>query len=571
MSRVTLLGGAYTTRSIIASANEAINLYPEANPPAGSPTVPSTYYPTPGLDLLSAPPTIEALRTLYPASNGMLYGVIGTNVYKISEVFTWTLLGTIADNTTPVSMADNGSVIVLVDGTVNGYAIDMTTDTFGAITDPDFYGATTVCYLDTYFVFNRPGTTQFYISLSNVTYEMLTGTVGAIYEGSVLSGGTLYTAGTYSNVPLTGGSGSGAQATVVVAGGAVTSVTITAGGSGYEIGDALSALAANIGGTGSGFSYSVDGIRGDAFDPLDIASKTGGADNIVGVFTVHGELWLVGRLTTEVWYNSGAADFPFQRIQGAFINHGCAAVYSVAQIDNSLVWFMQDYQGNCIVVMNEGYAVKRISPHGLEEEWQEYGTIANAIAYVHQIEGHAFYVLTFPSEDRTYAMDIATGLWHRRASIDGNGIKHRHRGNCYAFAYGYNLVGDYQNGNLYNLTNTVFTDNGTAIPRSVTFPHLVNDGKRQIYRSLQCDMATGLIEDGETADPPQIGLSWSDDKGYSYGNTVMQSMGATGQYIASVQWNRLGLARDRVFKLEWSANTNTALNGAWINAEACAT
>ena len=571
MARLQLLGGAYTTRSIIASANEAVNLYPEANAQSGSPTVPSTYYPTPGLELLSPPPTIEALRTLYPASNGTLYGVIGTNVYKISAAFVWTLLGTIADAVSPVSMTDNGSVIVLVDGSANGYAIDMTTDEYGAISSPLFYGATTVCYLDTYFIFNRPNTAQFYISLSNVTYEMLTGTVGAVYEGSILSAGTLYTTGTYTDVPLTGGTGSGAQATVVVSGGGVTEVTITAGGQDYQIGDTLSALAANIGGTGSGFSYSVDGVRGEAFDSLDIASKTGGADDIVGVFTVHGELWLVGRLTTEVWYNSGAADFPFQRIQGAFINHGCAAVYSVAPIDNSLVWFMQDYQGNCIVVMNEGYAVKRVSPHGLEEEWQSYGTISDAIGYTHQIEGHAFYVLTFPTADKTYCMDIATGLWHRRSSIDGNGVLHRHRGNCYAFAYGYNLVGDYQNGNLYNLTNSIYTDNGVAIPRSVTFPHLVNDGRRQIYRTFQCDMASGQITGGETASPPAIWLSWSDDKGFSYGNAVSQSMGATGQYLTSVQWNRLGLARDRVFKLEWSANTNTALNGAWITSDACAT
>jgi hypothetical protein len=75
------------------------------------------------------------------------------------------------------------------------------------------------------------------------------GSVGAI------TGGTLYTNGTYTNVPLTGGSGSGALATVVVAGGAVSSVTITNGGYRYLSTDTgLSAAAANIGGTGSGFS-----------------------------------------------------------------------------------------------------------------------------------------------------------------------------------------------------------------------------------------------------------------------------------------------------------------------------
>lgn len=74
--------------------------------------------------------------------------------------------------------------------------------------------------------------------------------------GSV-TGGTLYTNGTYTNVPLTGGTGSGAKATVVVSGAAVTTVTVTDGGEGYTVSDALSALAANIGGTGSGFTVPV--------------------------------------------------------------------------------------------------------------------------------------------------------------------------------------------------------------------------------------------------------------------------------------------------------------------------
>lgn len=569
--RLPLLGGAYTTRSLIASAQEAINLYPEVNPPDGQPTVPATAYPTPGLELLSAPPYVEAMRQAYRASNGAAYVVIGPRVYLVSNTFSFTLLGSLPNNTTPVWFADNGQVIVIVDGSAVGYAIDMTTNAYGAVTDPAFYGGTSAAYQDTFFIFNRPGTAQFYISLSNVTYDMLTGTVGAVYEGSIISGGTLYGDGTYTAVPLTGGSGSGAQATVTVAGGIVTIVAITAQGQNYVVGDVLSASSANLGGSGSGFTYSVDNVHGAAFDPLDIAAKTGSADNIVAAPTVHGELWLIGELATEVWYNAGAADFAFQRIQGAAVDHGCAAPYSIAAVDISLLWLSQDRQGACIVVMTEGYSVRRVSVHALEQEWQQYTDISDAIGYVHQIEGHAFYVLTFPTADRTYSYDLSTGQWHRRASIDGNGVLHRHRSNCFAFAYGYNLVGDYQNGNLYSMTNTVFTDNGVAIPRIRTFPHIVEDGKRVIYDGFQADMATGQIVGTDSANPPKVSLRWSDDRGFSFGNRVMQSMGATGQYLTSPQWQRLGMARDRVFEISWSANTDTALQGCWLRVRPCLT
>jgi hypothetical protein len=95
-------------------------------------------------------------------------------------------------------------------------------------------------------------------------------TIGAI------TGGSAYTTGTYFNVPLTGGTGSGALATVTVSGGAVTAVTITNGGLYYTAGGSLSAAAANIGGTGSGFSVLISTVTnsdgrswlGDNFDTV---------------------------------------------------------------------------------------------------------------------------------------------------------------------------------------------------------------------------------------------------------------------------------------------------------------
>jgi hypothetical protein len=91
-----------------------------------------------------------------------------------------------------------------------------------------------------------------------------------------ITGGSSYTNGTYLNVSLTGGSGSGAIANIVVSGGAVTSVTLVQGGSDYVIGDTLSAAASTIGGTGSSFSVPVATVGnslgtswlGDNFDTV---------------------------------------------------------------------------------------------------------------------------------------------------------------------------------------------------------------------------------------------------------------------------------------------------------------
>lgn len=99
-----------------------------------------------------------------------------------------------------------------------------------------------------------------------------------------LIGGSLYTNGTYTNVPLTGGAGIGALATIVVSGNVVTSVTLTNQGKVYLVGDILSASNANIGGTGSGFQITVSSLVAGSirpvYDPTTSVQPRWGNDDI---------------------------------------------------------------------------------------------------------------------------------------------------------------------------------------------------------------------------------------------------------------------------------------------------
>jgi hypothetical protein len=111
-------------------------------------------------------------------------------------------------------------------------------------------------YLDTY---NTQVVLGLIISGSGVPVNTY---VTAIKTSSIktlgaITGGAGYVNGTYTNVTLTGGSGSGAKATVTVSGGAVTAVTVTSRGAGYQVGNALSASNTELGGTGAGFSVPV--------------------------------------------------------------------------------------------------------------------------------------------------------------------------------------------------------------------------------------------------------------------------------------------------------------------------
>ncbi len=99
-------------------------------------------------------------------------------------------------------------------------------------------------------------------NLTDITPFSSTGSLnagGIVALGSITAGSGYDSGGTntYTNVPLTGGSGTGAQATIVVTAGAVTAVTITAVGTFYQVADTLSASNSNLGGSGSGFSVPV--------------------------------------------------------------------------------------------------------------------------------------------------------------------------------------------------------------------------------------------------------------------------------------------------------------------------
>lgn len=75
-----------------------------------------------------------------------------------------------------------------------------------------------------------------------------------------LTGGSGYVNGSYSAVPLINGAGNSALATITVSGGAVTSVTLTNPGKIYMVGDVLSAVNTNLGGSGAGFTITVSSL-----------------------------------------------------------------------------------------------------------------------------------------------------------------------------------------------------------------------------------------------------------------------------------------------------------------------
>jgi hypothetical protein len=163
---LNFVGPAYTARSLNFDASRCVNLYAEASGSGQSKTI-AMLLGTPGLIRFGTMGAAGVRGTLrFSATVGIV--VVGSEVYKIDQGGTGTKIGNITLAQTPVSMATNGTVIMLVTG-AEGYTVDPNANTVVQIIAPAFTGADRVDFIDGYFVFNKPGTQLFQITLLNST------------------------------------------------------------------------------------------------------------------------------------------------------------------------------------------------------------------------------------------------------------------------------------------------------------------------------------------------------------------------------------------------------------------
>ena len=285
-------------------------------------------------------------------------------------------------------------------------------------------------------------------------------------------------------------------------------------------------------------------------DALDFASAESSPDLLVGQVITHNEWWQFGEFTTEVRYPSDNA-FPFDRNSGATMDVGCIAAHSIRSIDNGVIWIGQDRNGSGMVYKVVGYQPQRISTTAIEEALRASTDLSQAVAYVYQLDGLTFWCVNAPGLTSTWCYEVSSGAWFEVCDLDALGQFKAGRATHHVAAFGLHLVGDAA-GNLYRMDRTVYTNNGDALVRMRISPNDVTPQReRKQYGEFVLDCTTGEAGQGIA---PVAELSWSNDSGATFGNPVMKSIGLVGERVPRVRWTRLGLARDRVWKLVFSGN-----------------
>lgn len=301
-----------------------------------------------------------------------------------------------------------------------------------------------------------------------------------------------------------------------------------------------------------------DSLDGQTWSGTQIIQRTDASDPWIAMIVQRSEVYAFGDKTGSVLYNSGASPFPLAVRPEGFFSVGCASAFSLAKFMGGIAWLGRTEAGNPAVYRMEGYTPVKISTPGLDWLIQGYAEavgIDDAIGWSYEREGHAFYVLSFPSSDRTYVYDGTTQKWHRRAYYDtATGQWMEYRPLFHTHCFDKNLVLDSDGAKMYAFSSTTYTDvGGTELRRVRQMPHVRSDNKRIYFGAseLECDRGIGVTA-GQGSDP-EVGLQVSNDNGNTWGVSRMRKVGKIGEYATRVRWEQGGSGRGRQWRL-WSSD-----------------
>ena len=179
--------------------------------------------------------------------------------------------------------------------------------------------------------------------------------IGAIANYPIVTnGGSGYADGTYYQVPLVGGTGNGAIATVTVSGGEVTEVAMAVKGNGYQVTDTLTSLAAYVDASISGTTMTVSNVIGGYLYP---------GQYVTGVSVTPGT-----KIVADISGNGGAGDYevsisqtvtPDENMACDFVAGGGFGWYiELTNVDvQNLVTLYQHETGYNAVIQNQVYAI----------------------------------------------------------------------------------------------------------------------------------------------------------------------------------------------------------------------
>lgn len=308
---------------------------------------------------------------------------------------------------------------------------------------------------------------------------------------------------------------------------------------------------------------------GTSWDSLSFSTAQTIKGPIKSILVDRRIVWLFGESTAEPWYHVGDADFVFQRFE--VLDNGTCARMTPQKFDNSVVWLSRTERGELQVVRaGEAYQPVVISTPQLSRKMHRLDAVEDAFAYTYQIDGHEFYVLTFPTGGATWAYDATTQEWHQRSgAFDNDGLPTREPINAMVFcdSWGGHIAGDYQaTGKLWAIQEDIYTFDSNAMERRITGPQLRAPNEPRLrFAELQVDIETGVAQAGDTGSDRTVEVSWSKNGGQTYSVPISLDIGTENAagFKHRLMKRKLGYGRSWIFSLYTKSTRKIVVKGAY--------
>lgn len=315
---------------------------------------------------------------------------------------------------------------------------------------------------------------------------------------------------------------------------------------------------------------------------LAIAQVSVFSDQLLALIASNRLLWVFGARRAVVYYNSGAALFPFDVVSGGFLEVGILAQFSVARValkaGTTIMWLGGDERGGAMVFAANGFTPQRVSDHALEYWLSQQVEISDAVGFAMQDQGHNFYVLWFPSANTTWVLDADLGFWHQRSSLIGV-AQGAHRARCHLFDGVQHLVGDRTSGNIYILSVNLFDENmgpggRSPITRVRVGPSVAEESSWLpiAINEFQVDLETGLgpipplVDGAGNPRDPFATFAYSEDFGKTWSADRIIPCGQGGNFLTAAIDRRLGMWRSFTPRVTLSDAIPWRIVDAYINA-----
>lgn len=293
------------------------------------------------------------------------------------------------------------------------------------------------------------------------------------------------------------------------------------------------------------------------------------ATNCIATAILQRQLFVFGSTVTEPWYDVGYTLFPYQRTNYYSIDYGTISPPTIAADFGLLVWLGSNEKTGISIMASQGGIPQRISNDGLDFIFSKMKNPQDSFGFLFRESGHIFYVITFPSENLSYAYDFNTKMFFTLVDHDMNYYPARR---VTFFNNKYYFV-SLKDGNLYEISSSIYTMNDNEAPRFRILKHIrVPSGDRFAVRNISLTMEQGILENENKSSlndlpqrVPRIDLSLSKDGGESYWNVSSKRMNSFGRRENVCNFWNIGSANDMTIKFAFWGNTRFCITQAFGN------